>query len=251
MRAPAEGALVDYAIPDWVPGAARRRIIELSKYPSTDDEARALLKRLATRVAMKTEVWEKLPLNPQNAPAEIINWAYFAFWMFPSLPRPYPNPKNKRKWDEWARHAHKHPPLPDPAHASTLAQMFSDEMSALRSVTELHWAGLWEGDPSVSADRALATVDHLRKFFGRMAELYQPAAAAFPKVKRRTRAGRQKFFSEYLSQCMMQAYGQPFDAIVAALTEVAFNISRGVAAETIRGRRRIVTAPENSARKSR
>jgi hypothetical protein len=242
---------VECVIPNWVPEAARRRIIELSEYHSTDDEDRALLKRLATRVAMKTEVWEKLPLNPQSIPAQVIDWAFYAFWIFPRLPRPHPNLKNKRKWDEWNKHAHKYGPLPNSAYASVLAQMLSDEMSTLRRETEQHWTELWEGDSSVSPDYTLTMVDHLRKFYGRMAELYQPAAAALPKVKRWTPAGRQKFFSEYLSQCMTQTYGQSFDAIVAALTEVAFNISRGVAAETIRGRRRIVAAPENSAQKSR
>jgi hypothetical protein len=243
--------LVEYDIPDWVPEAACRRIVDLSEHHSTDDECRALLKRLATRVAMKTEVWKKLPLNPHSTPAEIINWAYFAFWIFPRLPRPYPNQKNNRKWDEWGRHVHKYGRLPDPAQASTLAQTLSDVMSTLRGVTELHWVGLWEGDPSVSTDRALATVDHLCKFYGRMAELYQPGSAELPKVKRWTRAGWQKFFSEYLSRCMTQTYGQPFDAIVAALTEVAFDIPSGVAAETIRGRRRTVAAPENSVQKPR
>jgi hypothetical protein len=43
---------------------------------------------------------------------------------------------------------------------------------------------------------------------------------------------------------MRETYLLPFDSIVAALTEVAFDLRQGLAAETVRGRRRI-GGPEN------
>jgi hypothetical protein len=70
-------------------------------------------------------------------------------------------------------------------------------------------------------------------------------------VNRWNAKAAQKFFTEFLSSRMKETYGQPLDAIVAALAEVAFDLPQGLAAETVRGRRRIGSGPENSKRKSR
>jgi hypothetical protein len=69
--------------PNWVPQAARNRITELCESPLGADKAnRALLERLATYDAMRTEVWEKLPSEPPNFEGEIIVFAFHAYTFF-------------------------------------------------------------------------------------------------------------------------------------------------------------------------
>jgi hypothetical protein len=65
-----------------------------------------------------------------------------------------------------------------------------------------------------------------------------------PRVNRWNAKGHQKFFTEFLSAQMKKTYGRPFDSIVAALAEVAFNLHHGVGSETVRGRRRVGQTPE-------
>jgi len=72
-----------------------------------------------------------------------------------------------------------------------------------------------------------------------------------PNVTRRNIKSAQKFFTEFLSSRMKETYGRPLDSIVAALADVAFDLPQGVAGETVRGRRRIGSGPENSKQKTR
>jgi hypothetical protein len=81
---------------------------------------------------------------------------------------------------------------------------------------------------------------------------YRLQLAAFPRVKRWSgEKAAQKFLTEHISSYMNKTYGQPYDSIVAALVEVACDLPQGLAAETVRGRRRGVSAPEKSHRKLR
>ena len=75
--------------------------------------------------------------------------------------------------------------------------------------------------------------------------------SCLPRVKRWNAKAHQKFFTDYLSARMKQTYGRPFDSIVAALAEVAFDLRDGVGSETVRGRRRVGKAPEKLRRKTR
>jgi hypothetical protein len=68
-------AKVPLRFADWVPEPARRRIDELRETPwGMDDIGRDLLERLATREAMKDDVWGKLPPEPKFIQEKIIDW---------------------------------------------------------------------------------------------------------------------------------------------------------------------------------
>jgi hypothetical protein len=236
--------------PHWLPPAARQRITDLqSTFLGQGKLGRDLLARLATHSNMKTDVWEKLPPEPKGVEGNIIDWALIAFTIFPALRRPYP--KTRDKWRTWGQRLEKHPPLIEPAYLSQLSLQLWEEISKLKDETDRYWPSLWEGDSSVNSDQVLSILDQLRAFYVRMHAEYSALVATLPKVARWNRRGWQKFFTEYLSKQMTATYGQPLDPIVGALAGVAFDISEGVSAETVRGRRRGIAAPENSKRKTR
>jgi hypothetical protein len=237
--------------PNWVPRAARQRITELKSSPLGNGECRALLARLSTDTAMKTEVWKKLPAEPNDFEGNIIDWTFFAVTIFPRLARPVP--KTMAKLTEWVEHRKRYPVLPNPETVSGYAFLLSDVIQGLKTETDLYWDRLWEGDRSIRIDQVLVILDQIRLFYLQMDEENRALLDFLPQVKR-WHGGKpaQKFFTDYLSARLKQTYGQPLDSIVAALAQVAFNISKGVDAETVRGRRRIVViTPENSKRKSR
>jgi hypothetical protein len=236
--------------PTWIPQAARNRIAELCASPlAIDDTNCGLLKRLATHPAMKTEVWEKLPPEPKDFEGTIIEWAFFAYTIFLVLRQPYP--KTKAKWRDWATRLEKHDSLTDPARLSQLSYQLWEELFKAKLTMDFHWPSLWEGDKSIRPDQLLSFLDQLGVFFGRMQEEYRALFAKLPKVNRWNAKAPQKFFTEVLSRRMRETYLQPFDSIVAALTEVAFDLREGLAVETVRGRRRIGSGPENSKKKTR
>ena len=235
-------------IPNWVPEADRHRISKLWKESWVDATGHAVLRRLATYDAMKTEVWEKLPPEPKGLEINIIEWALHAFTIFRWFSRPIP--KTKAKQIEWAKHLKKYPPA-SPKTASSWALMLRTELLALKAATDFCWLRFWEGDESVTPDHVLAMLDQLSSFYLRMDKEHRALSASLPEVKRWNTKAAQKFFTEFLSQRMKDTYGQPLDSIVAALAEVAFNDRKGVPAERVRGRRRTGAAPEKSERKSR
>lgn len=241
---------MQYSVPAWVPEAARRRINELRVASWVDDKGRALLQRLATYPAMRTAVWERLPSEPEGVEGKIIDQAVHALIIFPRLRRPYP--KTPAGWREWGKHLEKHAPLPEPAHTSQLALELREKIIQIKVDTDANWNRFWEGDKSITADQILAILEHLRLFYLRLDKEYRSFFAQFPEVRRwRGAKAAQKFLTEHLSNGMNETYGQPLDSIVAALVEVAFDLPQGLAAETVRGRRRGMSAPEKSKRKSR
>jgi len=136
--------------PDWVPEPARRRIGELRETPwGIDDFGRDLLERLATRQAMKDEVWGKLPPEPKFIQEKIIDWVFFAVSIFPRLGRPYP--KTMPKWREWAKQAQKYPRLPSPETVSGYALLLREGIYELKTETDIHWHRLWGGHASLVA----------------------------------------------------------------------------------------------------
>jgi len=118
-------------------------------------------------------------------------------------------------------------------------------------VTDSDWSRLWGGDKSITSDKVLVILDQLRSFYLRYNDEHQTRIAKLPKIKRWSKKAWQKFFTEYLSERFKETYLQPFDSIVAALAEVAFDLPNGVAAETIRGRRRMVLHHRKNQRKNR
>ena len=245
----AEQTNKEIEFPTWIPQGAQRRIAELSATPGLDNEYHALLERLSKYPAMKTEVWEKLPSASKGFEHVIIDWAFLAFGTFPHLPRPYP--KTKLGMLEWAIHRKQHPPIPDPASVANLTYILLEAIFELKAVTDSNWSRLWSGDKSITSDDIVVILNQLRLFYLRFNDEYQSRLANLPKIKRWSKKAWQKFFTEYLSKCFKETYLQPFDSIVAALAEVAFDLPNGVAAETIRGRRRMVLHHRKNRRKNR
>jgi hypothetical protein len=235
--------------PTWIPQGAQRRIAELSTIPGIHNEYHALLERLSKYPAMKTEVWEKLPSTSKGFEGIIIDWTFSAFTIFPHLRRPYP--KTKPRWREYSIHIARYLPIPDPAHVAGLAYILLERIIELKAVTDSDWSRLWGGDKSITSDHVLAILDQLRLFYLRFNNEHQTRLANLPEIKRWSKKARQKFFTGYLSKRFKETYRQPFDSIVAALAEVAFDLPHGVAAETIRGRRRIVLHHRKNRRKNR
>jgi hypothetical protein len=237
-------------IPDWVPNAARRTITELWARPGLDDAERELLDRLATDDAMKTAVWEKLPSEPKDFEGNVIHWAWVAFAYFRRRPCPIPQTKSKAKLQDWSRHRPRDP-LPDFAHTSGLARIVRDQMIEHRGNAQPYWPPFWEGDKNLTLDQVIAVIDQVSAFYRKLDEEDQRFFRSLPDVKGWGNKPAQKFFSEVLSERMIEIYGRPFDPIVATLVQVAFDLAEGVNTETIRGRRRKSGTPEISRRKSR
>ena len=212
------------------------------------DENRRLLARLATYPSMKTEVWEKLPSKPKIPKGAIIEWAFTAYTVFHSLRRPYP--KTKAGVIERSEHQAKHAPLTDPAYVSHLCLWLWEEIYKCKLETESYWPRFWKGDVTINADKVLLILDQLREFYVGMHAEYQDLLHWLPRVNRWNPKAHQKFFTEFLSARMRETYGRPFDRTVAALAEVAFDVSDGVGSETVRGRRRLGKPPEKSKKKT-
>jgi hypothetical protein len=234
----------------WVPEAARVKLRELLCADLARYVVPGLLERLATYPAMKTAVWEKLPPELRGREGLIIEWAYLGRALFPIFPGQ--QPKTPAGWNEWARQERRQIPVSGyPVQAARYAWLLREEVLGLKAQTDSHWSRLWSGEAAITPDRVLAILEQLHVFYGRMNQEFATTFDELPKVKRWRGVGpRQKFFTEYLSARMAQACGKPLDSIVAALAEVAFDLPQGVAAETIRGRRRL-SAPEKSVRKTR
>jgi hypothetical protein len=238
-------------IPDWVPIAARRAIAELWALPWLDDAERELLDRLATYDAMKTGVWEKLPSEPKDFEGNVIHWAWVAFVCFRRRPRPFPKTRSKAKWEDWARHLPKGP-LPDFGHTGNLLRIVLEQMIRHYDDAQAYWQRFWEGDKNLTLDQVITITDQLSSFYLKVDTEYQVFFRSLPEVKRWSGSKpAQKFFTEYLSKRMIEAYGKPLDPIVATLAEVAFDVSEGVGAQTIRGRRRKPGKGEISRQESR
>jgi hypothetical protein len=97
----------------------------------------------------------------------------------------------------------------------------------------------------------LLILDQLRDFLVSLSDEYRGLLNLLPPIKRWDAKAHQRFYTEFVSGRMKEAYGRPLDAIVAALVQVAFDLSEGVATETVRGRRRPADRPEKSKRKTR
>jgi hypothetical protein len=101
------------------------------------------------------------------------------------------------------------------------------------------WDELWNGDPSITFDACLDCLVAMALVFDRLGHEDKAAIAAVPPIKRPYgKRAPEVFFSKRMSSHLASIYGKPLDAIVAALTSVAFDLPRDVGEETIRARRR-------------
>ena len=104
-------------------------------------------------------------------------------------------------------------------------------------------AGVSKRKVEIPRDRTLTT-DELSALWRAIDKLPELPRAYF-RVVLLTGARR----NEVRCMTWSELVGQPLDSIVAALTEVAFDLPQGVDAETVRGRRRLINRPEKSNRK--
>lgn len=189
--------------------------------------------RLATYDTMQTDVWQKLPNSFEDAEGNIIEAAYFGvqFWAFRPKRRPPPGAKWKR-WKDYAASLEEGPII-TPHSARDAAQLLLTEIGLLKDDARQVWGTMWPGPQSTSYEQACDLVEHLHTFFSSMALEYETLIGALPKA-----TTPEQFFSRYVSQRLVEIFGEPHDAIVAALTEVAFDRPGETSAETVRGRRR-------------
>lgn len=231
------------AIPSWLPASARQKILALLKTPGLTDANRALLVRLATYPAMKTDVWNRLPSKPPGKEGVIIESAFHAITLYSILPVPRPSSTAKKgAWKKWADNLTAHPPALTPASAHARACLLVEAMNLLETDIAHCWPSYWDGPKNVSREQVVSIVKRLPNFFARMDGEHQRFIENIPGVTRRgKRILPQRFFTLLLSKRLQEIYGKPLDTVVAALAEVTFDISDGLDAETVRGRRRIGT----------
>jgi hypothetical protein len=228
-------------IPAWVPNAARQAIEALWKDSCLDETGRAALVRLATYPAMRTEVWDKLPGGPKSAAGDVIEFAMIAIMAFPLL-RPMPTTQKRSSWDRWAQHIRAHPRGLSEASLAGFAAALGH---AIGSMSDASWSHHWQGDPQVDRAHAVSLLEGLARTYRSMAAETQSLLAAqqFPPVVRwDDPQAHQRFFSEFMSGKLPALCGRPCDAVVAALTAVAFDLLSDPGPATVRGRRRMQAA---------
>ena len=229
-------------IPDWVPDAARRRLEQLMSDQSLREDDRKLLKRLATNPAMKTEVWERLPIAPANAPDQIIHCAYYSVTLFSALvptPLQLGKPPTKTDMVSWTRIVCERPPGAALDSAADLALQLARSMVELKSEYAFYWQQFWSGDKSVTLDQSIEFVCSLALFLDKVNKERQALIAALPKIKRPySKKANEIFFTNMMSSSLERIYGRKLDAVVTALVEVVFDKKDGANQETIRARRR-------------
>jgi hypothetical protein len=236
--------------PGWLPQSARDNInarwaTSLGK--EDEDAVCGLLKRLATFPIMRTEVWERLP--QKGLEGLIVGWAIDAYWVFHHLPRPLP--KTRAKLLDYAKHLEKFRPFANHDLTSYLFQCLHSQVYITKPEADFYWKRFWSGDATMGPDKVVEILDQLRAFYAKLHTDQQTFIDALPRVNRWNAKAQQKFFTEYLSDRFRVTFNQPLDAIVAALTSVAFDLREGIAAETVRGRRRFGKTPEKSIKKPR
>jgi hypothetical protein len=232
----------------WVPHQARQKLSELyvQNHLTTDD--RAILERLAGHPAMNTSVWKKLPHKPPDMQGRIIGWAFSCATVAAAQRPPFP-----RKKSDLFEYLQKYPPVLTAENAATRALILHEAMVATKIDSLASWRSFWPGDAEVTFDLALQFIKNIEEFYRRLHADRQAliAMANLPKIrKRRARNASQMYFSELMSDRLTYLYGRPNDAVVAALTEVVFDLEAGVGETTIRGRRRSHRVAEHSGKKS-
>jgi hypothetical protein len=217
----------------WISPAARQAIEILWQDPEND---RDVLQRFAIHPLMYTDVWEKLPCEPESMAGEVIRCAMVAIRIFPML-RPMPRTGRREaleRWDQFRRKHLKHPlDLPDTSYAWSATEL----RDAVARISDATWSRHWRGP-----DRAhvIAILDAVARSFQSMGEENEAllAMAQFPLVQRwDDPRAPERFFREWMSSLLERMYGRRFDPVVAALTNVAFKRD-DVSAETVRWRRR-------------
>ncbi len=235
------------AIPKWVPPSASKRMIELLASIGLTDERRRLINLLASDERMKSDVWGKLPREPPEHHRDLIDFVLFSVTNFSTL-IPLPNGKAKRaSWKRWVKLRQDKPSLVSPDSAVWAIANLLYSFVELQPEMNAYWRQFWTGDSSITPNELIDIIEHLGLFYQRLEMQREQFLAALPAIKRPfSPSTPRKHFSRLMSDWFTKRYGRPFDDVVTALTEVVFNIGKGLEKESVRALRR----PAKSRRKS-
>jgi hypothetical protein len=218
---------------DWVPQEARQAIEEWWKLPFLDENVREMLERLATDDRMDTGVWQNR--HVKGVTKFIISYAVLAFAIPPTRrPKPVSTKRADRQrvdWQKYEQHwvQYRHPPRPD---LLSWAGLVVDLKYVLASYVfgptiDEAWSRHWRGDPAMNTrGAAISFLDALFRCFVSMDEEYQSNLAdmGLPTIFRWNDQTPQRSFSQFMSNKMKKHCGHYCDAVVAALTAVAFDL---------------------------
>jgi hypothetical protein len=230
------------AFPDWIPPAARDRILDLRQREiASMPEESAMLDRLATYEEMHTEVWQKLPPSAAGMEGWIIDWTVAGLRLAAAM-KPTRLPFTKRK-AQFAERLVNYPGW-TAQDAATLARTLLEAMDENRQYAEGTWDAhsqtTWPGR-TLSYLEARNIVDRLTHFFEVLwaQDKFLAAALQVPRIRKKQAANaKEVFLSRFLSQRFINQFDDPYDPIVSALVGVALDSAHGPDAATIRGRRR-------------
>jgi hypothetical protein len=212
--------------PGWVPEAAKGELQRLANDPETDHR---LLERLASYEVMRG-VWEKLPAAAHGRECLIIRWTHAI----------------ARIVEAWQKieQVRKYSALRTAKKVARSASKLRDAMEQTRGDARGDfWQFLWPGDRQITFEVALSVVEQLATFYSAADVWYKDVVEVSNELstlrKKNTRTARETLFARFLASCFQVEFGKPLDAVVAALSSVAFDREgEGALAPTIRGRRR-------------
>jgi hypothetical protein len=237
------------AFETWVPRAARQKISQLRAIPNLTENDHRLLDRLATYLAMRAEVWEKLPPSAKGAEDFIVEWVFNAAQLAAAYRPPLP-----RRSGQIPEYLQKYAPILTPEIADGRALMLLDAMKATNHYAKEAWPSLWPGDRRVTFEDAVSIVEYLAAFYRRLDEKDKEflAIVSLPDIrKKNARNAGEWLFARLLATHFQGRFGKSLDPIIAALSAVVFDQDAGVGSSTIRGRRRSAPAAAHSVKKSK
>jgi hypothetical protein len=209
---------------ELTPEPAREAISCLYKHLPSE---RKLLRRLASETVMN-DVWTGLR-GKEDQSGEIICRVIDTVRLVESKRPPSPK-KGKAAFAKWAL---ENPPSITFETIAGWALWLRDEMIATRDIALSIY-------PELKLDDLLETVDYIARAYNKMHEQHEQYWKAFQYPHSRKASARNRAeiaFSKMMFQFFNNQFGRPLDTVVAALTQVVFNIKKSVSEETIRKRR--------------
>jgi hypothetical protein len=210
------------------PEQAREMINRLREHFQMTAKERALLHRLASDPNMK-DVWTRLQ-GKEDRSVDVICRVFDAARLANSRRPPYPK-RNKVAQQKWLL---EHLPSSTLENVATSALLLRENMIATRSLALSIF-------PELKLDELLEKVHCIERVYKEADERRAEYLNDFQYSKSRRVTAKdapQVAFSKSMSNYFKKQFGQPLDAVVAALTQVVFNLKEGVSEETIRKRRR-------------
>lgn len=238
----------ELVIQKWVPANAADVLRSLwAKYVGEDDRKR--LKRLGTEDLMRTDVWDKLPRSPGGLEGRFI---LLAFWCaredvlrYVIEPERLPYQPLDVPWSA-------EPLRLGYGRIANLAATLRDAMFESGGTVAPLWPSTGSEDATSQFCRDLATLDKIHRRYFEMEQEWRMTTAILPRVrKRKSGTVREVVFGQLISVSLLKLYRrEPNADVVAALTQVVFDLPGGVDSETVRSRWRAHRAAIASAERA-